>query len=157
MRYQRTKVVAISLGLLASLTPSMAEAAYTVAPKVGQCFMYSNAEVSSSYPLKNPVKCTLKHNAETYIVAKWPVSTHPDEMIYEDAWDIANSLCRAWGPGGRLQDSYFNYWAWYTPSKKDWIKGQRWLRCDAMHVENSEQPYIYTSWKGKKFQTKSNF
>ncbi len=48
----------------------------------------------------------------------------------------------------------FNYWAWYTPSRSAWAKGQRWLRCDAMigKFTSADQwpPATHVSWRGLK-------
>ena len=131
-----------------------AQAAYTVKPKVGQCFMHTQANISAPYAQKNPINCSKTHNAETYIVAKWPLTTPPEEMAEGEGWEVANSLCRAWGKGGVLQDSFFTYWAWYTPDPAAWAKGERWLRCDAMKTVDATEPYTYISWKGQKFKAK---
>ena len=63
-------------------------------------------------------------------------------------------LCRAWGKGGVLEGSYFNYWAWFTPDSVAWAKGERWLRCDAMKTLNDQEPYVFGSWKGQKLKNK---
>lgn len=144
---KRMIVSGLVIGLISAVM-SPSEAAYTVKPKVGQCFMYSNADVSAPFATKNPVSCSSKHNAETYIVTKWPISTKPSQMSDEDALNLADSLCNAWGDSGVLQGSYFNYWAWYTPNDAQWAKGERWLRCDGMRITNKTEPYKYGSWKG---------
>ena len=148
------RVVMASVFTLGFITAPSANAAYTVKPKVGQCFNYSAAEVSAPFAKKNPINCSSTHTAETYLVAKWPLSEPPSALPDGDALEIASSLCRAWGTTGILTDSYFNYWAWYTPDPKAWAKGERWLRCDAMHVTNDTEPYKYASWKGQKFKAK---
>lgn len=140
--------------MLVGVLMTPANAAYTVKPKVGQCFNHSTADVSAPYALKNPVPCSATHTAETYLVAKWPLTKQPSELPEGDALEIANSLCRAWGQTGILTDTYFNYWAWYTPDPKAWAKGERWLRCDAMHVLNENPPFKYVAWKGAKFKAK---
>lgn len=149
------KVVTLVAFLLAPLLIIQpANAAYTVKPKVGQCFNYSPTDVSAAYATKNPVNCSGTHTAETYLVAKWPLTKPPTELPDGDGLEIASSLCRAWGTSGILTNSYFNYWAWYTPDPKAWARGERWLRCDAMHVLNETEPYVYASWKGQKFKAK---
>jgi len=125
-------------------------AAYTVKPRAGQCFMYTAADVSAPFATKNPVSCSATHNAETYLVTKWPISTKPAEMSDEDALNLADSLCQAWGDLGLIDNPYFNYWAWYTPNDAQWAKGERWLRCDAMRTLTKKPPYRYASWKGLK-------
>jgi hypothetical protein len=142
--------------LIGGIINAPAQAADSVKPKVGQCFMHTQADVSAPFAAKNPVNCTKTHNAETYIVAKWPLSKPPEELPEGEGWDVANSLCRAWGPGGVLQGSYFTYWAWYTPDPAAWAKGERWLRCDAMKIANKTEPWEFTAWKGQKFKGKKN-
>jgi hypothetical protein len=133
------------LAVFSSFLIQPASAAYTVKPKVGQCFMHTSADVSAPYARKNPVKCSSTHNAETYLVTKWPLKTKPELMDDEEALDLADSLCRAWGDDGLIDNGFFTYWAWYTPDPAAWAKGERWLRCDAM-VRNDAKKYL--SWKG---------
>jgi hypothetical protein len=144
------------------LTPSSASAAYTVKPKVGQCFQYTKAQVSAKYAPKNPIKCSSTHNMETFAVKTWPVNTNPVDMDRQTTLDLVAELCDFWGTfpnayDSRMKTSEFNYWAWYTPSRAGWAKGQRWLRCDAMigKFASTEQwpPATYVSWKGLKLYT----
>jgi hypothetical protein len=137
-------------GVLLSQGAVPANAAYTVKPRAGQCFMYTTADVSAPFATKNPVSCSGTHNAETYLVTKWPISTKPGDMSDEDALNLADSLCQAWGDYGLIDNPYFNFWAWYTPNDAQWAKGERWLRCDAMRTLNKKEPRKYASWKGLK-------
>ena len=129
---KRTKAFSILLTTLfvgSLLTPPAANAAYTVIPKVGQCFQYTKAQVSAKYPPKNPVKCSSSHNMETFAVEIWPVETNPVDMDREATLDIVDELCNFWGTfrnaeSSRGSTSSFNYWAWYTPSRAAWAKGQ---------------------------------
>jgi len=141
------------------LTASGAHAAYTVTPEIGQCFQYTNAQVSASHPSKNPIKCSSSHNSETYEVAEWPLETNPVDMVFKDAIAIAAELCNFWdtyssAESSRFSKTKFNYWAWYTPDRNAWAQGERWLRCDAMigkfKSKTSWPPYAYISWKGSK-------
>ena len=159
---KRTKAFSIlftTLFVSSLLTPPAASAAYTVIPKVGQCFQYTKAQVSAKYAPKNPINCSSSHNMETFAVAIWPVETNPVDMDRETTLDIVDELCNFWGTfpnasANRLKTSSFNYWAWYTPSRAAWAKGQRWLRCDAMigKFSSTEEwpPATYVSWKGLK-------
>lgn len=132
-------------------------AAYTAAPKVGQCFQYTKAQVSAKYAPKNPIKCSSSHNMETFAVEIWPVETNPVDMDRQTTLEIVAELCDFWGAfpdafDNRMKTSDFNYWAWYTPNRAGWAKGQRWLRCDAMigKFSSVEQwpPATFVSWKG---------
>lgn len=159
---KRTRILSIFLSsafACSLLTPPAANAAYTVIPKVGQCFQYTKAQVSAKYAPKNPVNCSSTHNMETYAVATWPLNTNPVDMDRETTLDIVDELCNFWGTfpnaeSSRGSTSNFNYWAWYTPSRAAWAKGQRWLRCDAMigkfTAPDQWPPAIYVSWKGLK-------
>jgi hypothetical protein len=96
---------------------------------------------------------------ETFAVATWPLSTNPVDMAEEDTMSIVNEYCDFWGnfPNAefsRSSKTNFNYWAWYSPSRTAWAKGQRWIRCDAMigifKTADSWPPYAHISWKGSK-------
>lgn len=160
MKWSKTFVILLTSFFASSVLSSpQAIAAYTVLPKEGQCFQYTMEQVSAPYALKNPISCSSTHNMETYAVKKWPLKTNPVDMAQQDALDIANDLCDFWGkyPSAkfnRKSETNFNYWAWYTPSRAAWAKGQRWLRCDAMigRFENADSwpPYSHISWKGQK-------
>ena len=157
----RVASVALAGGMIFSLqfaTP--ARAAYTVKPQIGQCFQLTPAQVSASYPTKNPVSCSATHNAETFEVINWPLDTNPVDMEHSEALAIANEYCGFWdtfqnAQGNRLSKSQFNYWAWYTPNRASWAAGERWLRCDAMigkfKTSTSWPPYAFISWKGAKY------
>jgi hypothetical protein len=150
-------IVSIATGsLVGGLMVTPATAAYTVKPKVGQCFMQTRDDVSAPYAQKNPINCSKTHNAETYIVAKWPLSVPPEDLPEGEGLEVAESLCRAWGKGGVLEASYFTFWAWFTPDPVAWAKGERWLRCDAMKTLNETEPYKFVSWKGQKLKVKKN-
>ena len=140
--------------MTSTLMHSPLYAAYTVKPKVGQCFMQTPDDVAAPFAQKNPINCSKNHNSETYIVAKWTLTEPPENLPKGEGWEVANSLCRAWGKGGVLEGSYFNYWAWFTPDPVAWAKGERWLRCDAMKTLNDQEPYVFGSWKGQKLKNK---
>ena len=139
--------------LVGGIFTSPANAAYTVKPKAGQCFMYSAADVDAPYARKNPVSCSSTHNAETFLVTKWPLKIKPSDMPDQEALDLAESLCHAFGTDGLLSNPFFTFWAWYTPDPAAWAKGERWLRCDAMAVNKSNK---YISWKGLRLYSGMN-
>lgn len=150
MFYMCAAVVAV----VGSVSLSPANAAYTVKPKVGQCFILTSLEVTAPYAKSNPMNCSKSHNAETYIVAKWPLTVPPEELLEGEGLEVAESLCKAWGKGGVLEGYDFTYWAWYTPDPKGWARGERWLRCDAMRVIDEKEPRKFKAWKGLVFKGK---
>ena len=149
-----TIIIASSL-----LTSPTANAAYTVLPKVGQCFQYTRSQIAASYASKNPISCNSIHNMETFAVATWPINTNPADMADKDKWKIVDEYCNFWvtfpnAMNDRFSKTNFNYYAWYTPSRTAWAKGQRWIRCDAMigkfEDADSWPPNSHISWKGAK-------
>ena len=144
----------VVLVLILTAIVSPASAAYTVKPKVGQCFLLTSAQVANPYATNNPINCSKTHNAETFLMAKWPLTTPPEELPDGDGLDVAASLCKAWGKGGVLEGYDFTYWAWYTPDPKAWARGERWLRCDGMIPLTDTEPRKFKSWKGLKFKGK---
>lgn len=149
------RIIILSLLLNLQWTPAQS-ATYNVAPKFGQCFMHSLADVDASHPQKNPISCSKSHNAEIIKVSRWPSSIEPTLMEYEDAWNLANSICGfEGGAASRLKRSHFNYWAWYTPSSAAWANGERWLRCDGMFISNLStaktfENYKFRTWTGRR-------
>ncbi len=150
----RLKIVSVVTTVLITATVPPVNAAYTVKPKVGQCFMLTTADVSASYATKNPIACSKTHNAETYLVAKWPLALPPEQLPEGEGLEVAKSLCYAWEQDGALVGYDFTFWAWYTPGPKAWARGERWLRCDAMKVVENSDPRKYQNWKGLKFRGK---
>lgn len=112
--------------------------------------MVTRAELSGAQPETNPINCAKKHNAETYILAKLPLTTPAYQLPEGVELEVANSLCRAWGKVGVLEWSNFNYWPWCTPEPAAWVKGEKWLRCNAIKVAGENQPPRFISWKGQK-------
>jgi hypothetical protein len=165
-RIKMSKTLSIFVALLVAgslMTAPVANAAYTVTPKVGQCFQYTKAQVSAKYAPKNPINCSSTHNMETYRVAKWPFEANPTDMDRQETIDTVYELCDFFGTFPEARNNWgsttkINYWAWYTPSPAGWAKGQRWLRCDAMigKFTSAEEwpPLSHVSWKGLK--TKKN-
>jgi transposase len=51
---------------------------------------------------------------------------------------------------GFPDEADLNYWAYFFPSKSQWAKGARWLRCDAMVqvAETGTFTQKYLQWKG---------
>jgi hypothetical protein len=150
---KRFLIAALIATLVGGIVTTPANAAYTVKPRVGQCFLYSAADVSAPYARKNPVSCSGTHNAETYLVTKWPLKKNPADMPDEESLAVADSLCQAWDDEGLISNPFFNYWAWYTPDRAAWAKGERWVRCDAMSKNKSEK---YISWKGQRLYSGVN-
>ena len=152
-------IVSLFIFILSIQVAPSGNAAYTVTPKVGQCFSLTPAQVSAEYATKNPIKCSSTHNSETYEVAVWPLDTNPADMEYEDAISIVEELCDFWNTfssanQSRWSKTKFKYWAWYTPNPAGWARGERWVRCDALigkfKSSTSWPPYAFVSWKGSK-------
>jgi hypothetical protein len=151
---QKSAIVLLSVGVM-TLGATAVNAVSAPAPKVGQCFNYTNSEISmENVPKKAAVSCSLTHNIEVYRVAKYTYKKSPYDISESDLWSLANKACQPWK--GNVAKTKFNYWAFYTPTKSQWAKGERWIRCDAAIVTTNSSGDItaYTKWKGKKLDVK---
>lgn len=138
-----------------SLFAPVSQAAYKVKPRVGDCFLHTNNEVFAEFARKNPIPCSKRHNVEVYRVGTWPSETPPWQMPDDQAVDVAASICATESAFNRLNPDAFNYWAWFTPNKKQWAKGLRWLRCDGMYIlsaldEEDSSTWVFRAWTGKR-------
>jgi hypothetical protein len=117
-------------------------------PKIGGCYLFSSKEFEAPSPLTNPIPCSKTHNAETFWVAKWPLKLAPSRYTDDLIHSAAEKTCLAqWG---FPEEADLNYWAYFYPSKSQWAKGARWLRCDAMVqvTETGTFTQKYLQWKG---------
>ncbi len=145
----------LSVALLLTFYTPTAKANYTAKPRVGDCFLHTNAEMSAEFASKNPISCSKRHNVEIYKVGTWPSETPPWQMPDDQAVDVAASVCATNSSFNRLNPKSFNYWAWFTPNKSQWAKGLRWLRCDGMYIvsaldENDSSTWVFRAWTGKR-------
>jgi hypothetical protein len=83
-------IVTITFFTSSILFAPAATAAYTVIPKVGQCFQYTSAQVSAKYAPKNPINCSSSHNMETFAVVTWPLKTNPVDMDREETLNLVD-------------------------------------------------------------------
>ena len=117
-------------------------------PKIGGCYLFSSKEFEAPSPLTNPIPCSKAHNAETFWVAKWPMKLAPTRYTDDMIHSAAEKTCLAeWD---FPEEADLNYWAFFYPSKTQWAKGARWLRCDAMvlKAETGTFSQKYLQWKG---------
>jgi hypothetical protein len=115
-------------------------------PENHSCYDISKSELQASSPQSSAVDCLSYHNAETYRVAKWTRSQSPFALSEKDLLKVATSICIPWN---LPSDTSLNYWSFYVPSSKDWNKGARWIRCDAMNTyKDTNGNSIFDSWKG---------
>jgi hypothetical protein len=117
-------------------------------PKIGGCYLFSSKEFEAPSPLTNPMPCSKAHNAETFWVAKWPMKLAPTRYTDDMIHSAAEKACLAeWD---FPEEADLNYWAFFYPSKTQWAKGARWLRCDAMvlKAETGTFSQKYLQWKG---------
>jgi len=144
----RIPIFSLALGVTLGVLVGAPAQATSPTPKVGNCYNLTNKQVNGAHPPSSPaINCARLHNAETYRIAKWPLKTNPVDMVYEDAFSIAEVLCTPWKP--ELSE-YFNHWAWYTPDRASWAKGARWVRCDAMISFSESEPFVFKKWLFKR-------
>jgi hypothetical protein len=125
-----------------------------VVPKVGFCYNLTRADMDAPFSSIAPVNCSKTHTAEVYRIAKWTYSENIlDITDTEKRLEFATALCQPW----KGSSKYFNYWAWYTPDRKQWNAGQRWIRCDAMIAKNYDSEtgeFDLVSWKNKRLDVR---
>ena len=130
------------------LTVNFAPAANSAAkpaPKIGNCYNLTKAQVAADYSDVPAINCLQTHSSETYRVVK--LAANDLASNYDLA--KATKVCMPW----RGKSKFFNYWAWFIPNPEQQSSGQNWIRCDAMIVKNYDQTtqdYTVTSWKGKR-------
>jgi hypothetical protein len=137
------------LTLTTSNLTSSANAAAKPAPKVGNCYNLTKAQVSVDYSDVAPVNCLKTHSAETYRIVKLKST----DLASDYDLAKATTVCQPW----KGTSKFFNYWAWYIPNPEQQSAGQNWIRCDAMTVKDyneSTGDYIVTSWKGKRLDVR---
>ncbi|MFM9134344.1 MAG: septum formation family protein [bacterium] len=145
----RRRVLSAGLAVAAlatALAPAAARAEPPPPPKYGDCFNYGArglVEVSSPGP---KVPCSGLHSAEAFKIARWTATRSPFGMSDEERLVIAERKC-APGKDTAFGVKWFNYWAYFMPTREQWDAGQRWLRCDALHAE-SEDPIRLIRWRG---------
>jgi hypothetical protein len=149
---RKSFVIASSLALVvASASPVSAVTASSkleLNPKIGGCYLFSSKEFEAPSPLTNPIPCSKTHNAETFWVAKWPLKLAPTRYTNDMIHAAAEKTCLAeWD---FPEEGDLNYWAYFFPSKTQWTKGARWLRCDAMVqvAETGTFGQKYLQWRG---------
>ena len=137
------------LPLATFFTTSVANAAAKPAPKVGNCYNLTKAQVAVDYSDVSAVNCLKTHSAETYRVVKLKKT----DLASDFDLAKATKVCQPW----KGTSKFFNYWAWYIPNPEQQNAGQNWIRCDAMIVKDyneSTGDYIVTSWKGKRLDVR---
>ncbi len=145
----KSALAIVSAGVLIA-TAVPANAASAPKPKVGQCFNYTKADMDRVSPAKKAsVKCTKTHNIEVYRVATFVYSGSPYTLSESDLYSIATEACQPWTGNDNTE---FNYWLYFFPTKAQWKAGQRWIRCDAAIVtaDSTNDLLTFTKWKTKK-------
>lgn len=115
-------------------------------PRIGNCYNYS----LSQSVLKNidllPVNCAQEHSAETYKVAIWNSDLNPYGALDSEIAEVARSICQ---PFNYKPGTIINNWGFYFPSELEWKQGARWIRCDALSLDNMYKPTKLNTWPGE--------
>jgi hypothetical protein len=146
---KKTTFVLIAVLISSPALVPIATAAPKAAPKVGNCYNLTKAQVDADYSDINPVNCLKTHSAETYRV----VNLKSNDLAAKYDLKKAMSVCQPW----KGNSKFFNYWAWYIPNPEQQAAGQNWIRCDAMidQVVNDDPSDItVTFWKGKRLDVR---
>jgi hypothetical protein len=102
--------------------------------------------MDSVHSISEEIDCSGFHNSETYKVADWNSDQNPWDITDEEIQKVAESVCMPWDIP---ESSTLNYWFFYIPTKEDWNKGARWIRCDAASkYEDKSGKTIFATWEG---------
>lgn len=125
----------------ASASPSgdaTASSAPRVGPQVGDCWFEKNYKVAHtwrSWQGADHVDCSAKHNSITYAVKQFGEDWRlpPEKEAWPTRWVLAlRDTCKPFQTSKYLT----TFWRsrvetyYYLPTKSQWAKGERWLRCD---------------------------
>lgn len=154
MKNRISLILTIAVLSTTLIAPGANAAAKPVVPKVGYCYNLTRADIDVPFSSIAPVSCSKTHTAEVYRIAKWTASENIlDITDSAKRLEYATALCQPW----KGTTKYFNYWAWYTPDRKQWNAGQRWIRCDAMIAKNYDEAtgnFDLVSWKNKRLDVR---
>lgn len=115
-------------------------------PRIGDCYDYGPKGMDRLTTPSPALSCSARHTAEVYKVARWTSSRSPYGMPEDALWRVANQKC-APNQSAAFRNDWFNYWAYFVPTRDQWDRGARWIRCDALRAVTSE-PLQLMRWQG---------
>jgi hypothetical protein len=136
---------------LVLVNPGLAHGApKPVTPKVGDCYLYTPAEIELFSTKKSTVNCKNLHNVETYRVIASQFKKDPNLEPPVNVFMRVSPICEV----GISKSNFFTGWGIKVPTKSEWKSGARWLRCEAFALQTESETATYASWKGKKLDFK---
>ncbi len=115
------------------------------APAVGPCRDLDAETVAAPSDDTEPVDCTRRHTAQTFLVGSFDAAATKDTAYDDEA--LGAQVARTCGPRFRrftgATDSLalrtIVTWAWWRPSEEAWKEGARWFRCDVVARSTSDE------------------
>ena len=127
--------------------------------RVGDCYDLSLDQVSDPLASPPPVDCARPHDAETVLVLATalhgvqpyphPVAsglvgegTGPGDPVVSNLAAVCNDhlVTSYLGGDDDALDAVFARYAARLPSAREWARGARWVRCDAVYGDGGPQP-----------------
>ena len=136
-------VIGLLWGQLMLISP--AQAAKTVAPKVGDCYSLPISELSAPTSTRKKVNCSAPHTAETYRIAKWKGPANPATLSEVRRRVLAEQICMPWSK----ESTFLTNWSYKVPTSAQWRSGLRTIRCDA-YVIDADNSGIAQSFTGSR-------
>lgn len=137
MRIRTCGAIVLIAGLIASLTACGSDPSNTTkAPLNDLCRNLTLTDLSARTNSTKPVACTTPHNAQTFLVERFPatVGTKYDAAtVGTFAYQTCSPAFESYlGASDSLVLRIQLSWAWFGPTPDAWKRGARWFRCDVV-------------------------
>jgi Septum formation len=119
----------------------------TAAPALGACRVLSPDDITHPTNDTEPVSCSQRHTAQTYLVSSFSGdlagSTMDDAKLGAYVYDACEKgfMTFLGGDESLVMRSTLT-WAWFRPSEAGWKKGARWFRCDVVGGGEQSKTFV---------------
>ncbi len=124
---------ALLLSLVACSSAEKPDSPVETAPELGACRLLDGAQIERAASLTEPVPCSRRHTAETFLVGELPAGeddySSPAHGVFAYK-TCTRAFAKFLGADESLALRTRLSWAWFRPSRAAWTAGKRWLRCD---------------------------
>lgn len=116
-------------------------------PEVGACRVLTPEELTEASNDTDPVSCSEKHNAETFLISsfdkKLADASYDDSRLGAHAYQVCDKQYRKFtGADESLALRSILSWAWFRPTEEQWEAGARWFRCDVVGGDETSESLV---------------
>jgi len=130
----RLAIVLAALGTLAACGSTASDR--TSPPAADACRALTEAQLTKATDDTEPIPCTRRHTAQTYLVGHLPGSAGTGYRSQAVAKYVFTACRAAFLRELDIDDALALRvdlsWAWFGPSRQGWEHGARWFRCDVV-------------------------